>query len=179
LQAVTIRNKVQESGLLVLDPANWLFPEEKVAGLDLALMMDSNGVLREKTYREAVQAVNPGIFDGMVVALFCSVDAVWPPWAVMLLTARLQEGGGQSGPVAVHYGMPEDVRLKVSLEGIGRMDTGPYIDGRVMIKACSKADWAPALYQALSSRLLPVVQSLWYGEACSAVPVYKRLGGMR
>jgi len=171
---VTIRNKVQESGLLILDPATWLFPENQVVGLDLALMMDCYGVLREKTFREAVQAMDPRAYDGMMVALYCSVEAIWPPWAVMLLTARLQEGGFVSGPAAVHYGTPDEVRLKLSLERISRMDIEPYIDGRVMIKACSKADWAPALYQALSSRLLPVVQSLWYGEPCSAVPVYKR-----
>ena len=173
---MSIRNKVQESGLLIVDPANWLFPQSQLMGLDLALLMDEFGVLREKIFREKVQALDPVKYQGLVVALHCSVDAVWPPWAVMLLTARLQEGDPSAGPSAVHYGAPHEVQLKLSLASIQAMDIGPYLDGRVMIKACSKADWAPALYQALSSRLLPVVQSLWYGEPCSAVPVYKRQG---
>lgn len=176
---MVIRNKVEESGLVILDPATWLFPENQVVGLDLAHMMDTYGVLREKAFREAVQAMDPDMYQGMVVALYCSVDAVWPPWAVMLLTVRLQEAGTSKGPKAVYYGTPDQVRLQLSLESIHAMDTGSYTDGRVMIKACSKADWAPALYQALSSRLVPVVQSLWYGEPCSAVPVYKRRAGPR
>ncbi|MEY3573745.1 MAG: hypothetical protein RLZZ617_343 [Bacteroidota bacterium] len=173
---MSIRNKVQESGLLIVDPSTWLFPEKQVVGLDLALLMDEFAVLREKLFREKVQALNPVDFRGKVVALYCSVDAIWPPWAVMLLTARLQEGDPNAGPTSVHYGTPEGVRLQLSIGSIQAMDTGPYLNGRVMIKACSKADWAPAMYQALSSRLLPVVQSLWYGEPCSAVPVYKRQG---
>lgn len=54
---MSIRNKVQESGLLIVDPATWLFPEKQLVGLDLALMMDEFAVLREKLFREKVQAL--------------------------------------------------------------------------------------------------------------------------
>jgi len=33
-----------------------------------------------------------------------------------------------------------------------------------------------SIYYNLSSRLLPVVKSIMYGEACSSVPVFKKKG---
>jgi len=166
-----IRNKVQEQGLVVLDPTEWLWPEGEVKGLDLALLLDEGGILREQNFRERVKALDTEAFRAKAIALYCSAEAIWPPWAVMLLTARLMEAGELP---RILYGSPDEVLLRLSLERIAEMPLEPYRDARVMVKACSRADWAPAVYQALSARLLPVVQSLFYGEPCSAVPVYKR-----
>jgi len=169
-----IRNKVQESGIQVLDPNDFLVPLAQIQPLDLAEYLDPNGVLREKDFRARVLAMDTTPFEGRWVALFCSIPALWPPWAVMVLAARLQPGQSSVSPLGLEFGTPEQVQCRLALEGIRAWDAEPYRDARLMIKACSKADWTPALYLALTQRLIGVVQSLFYGEPCSAFPVYKR-----
>ena len=169
-----IRNKVQESGLQVLDPNDFLVPLDQIQPLDLADYLDENGVLREKDFRARVIAMDVTPYEGHWVAFFCSIPALWPPWAVMVLAARLQTGLTSISPLGIEFGTPEQVQCRLALERIRTLDVEPYRDARLMIKACSKADWTPALYLALTQRLMGVVQSLFYGEPCSAFPVYKR-----
>ena len=55
------------------------------------------------------------------------------------------------------------------------MDITPYKDQMVIIKGCSdEYEIGPEIYVELTSRLVPVVKSLMFGEPCSTVPVYKR-----
>jgi hypothetical protein len=61
---------------------------------------------------------------------------------------------------------------------IENLDLTPYVDQRVIIKGCSDhVAIGPEIYVALTSRLVPVVKSLMFGEPCSTVPVFKRPKG--
>jgi len=172
--SLPIRNKIQESGIQVLDPSDFLVPDSQIQPLDLAHYMDEWGVLREKDFRARVQAMDPIPFAGRWVALYCSSEAVWPPWAVMILAVHLQGGDYTTRPAGIEYGTPGQVQRQLALARIQQLDTELYRDARLMIKACSRAEWTPALYLALTQRLMGVVQSLFYGEPCSAFPIYKR-----
>ena len=46
-------------------------------------------------------------------------------------------------------------------------------DKSIVIKGCSNKKLPISIYYNLSSRLLPIAKSIMYGEACSAVPVFK------
>jgi hypothetical protein len=45
---------------------------------------------------------------------------------------------------------------------------------RVIVKGCGNLPVPEAAFVMISEKLLPVVQSLMYGEACSTVPLFKR-----
>ena len=108
--SLPIRNKIQESGIQVLDPSDFLVPDSQIQPIDLADYMDEWGVLREKDYRARVQAMDLTPFAGRWVALYCSSEAVWPPWAVMILAVHLQGGDPSTRPAGIEYGPPGQVQ---------------------------------------------------------------------
>ena len=54
------------------------------------------------------------------------------------------------------------------------MNLANYENKPVIIKGCYQGAFAEFMYSEMTHRLLPKVRSLMYGEACSAVPVYKK-----
>jgi hypothetical protein len=73
------------------------------------------------------------------------------------------------------YGTPVQWQNQQVLNYIDQMDIAPYVDQRIVIKGCTDGfEAGPAIYTALTAKLLPVVKSLMFGEPCSTVPVYKR-----
>jgi len=163
----SIRNRVDESGLIALDLDD-LMPTTHAMELDLADHLEMGLVLKEKAFRNAMRELNSPEWEGHVVALHCSADAIVPDWAWMLATSRLTALGAH-----VHVGPPATVRVQRLIHAIEEMDLSPYRDGRVVIKGCSIGTTAEAL-ALIIRRLQPEVQSLFYGEPCSTVPVYKR-----
>lgn len=163
-----IRNKVAESGIVVLDPAHW-YHEMAVESFDLRDFLIMGMVLREKDFREALKTHNWEQYRGKLVAVHCSTDAIVPTWAYMLITQYLQ-------PLARSVAMaePPAARLQFCLESIAAADFSEHQNGRLILKGCGEAPIPPAVYAALTQRLLPLVQSLMYGEPCSTVPVYKK-----
>ena len=57
---------------------------------------------------------------------------------------------------------------------IRTFDTNPYKDKPVMIKGCSDNSIPENAYVQLIILLKTVSRSLFYGEACSSVPIWKR-----
>jgi hypothetical protein len=163
-----IQNRVAESGLITIDPAQWM-PKEPVEGFDLKDYLFMGAILREKDFREAMQGLDWSVYTGKHVAVFCSADAIIPMWAYMLVSSRLS-------PVAasVYAGTPDDWRKHRFLESVAAIDVSAYTDQRVVVKGCGDEPIGEWAYLDITRRLLPVVKSLMYGEACSAVPVYKK-----
>lgn len=163
-----IQNKVADSGLIVLDLADFL-PKEPVVGLDIKDFLFHGMVLREKEFREQVRSFDWEGFSGKFVALYCSTDAIVPRWAYMLIAANLFDKAK-----GVHAGTPQAYRERLALLAIDAYDVGPINEGRIILKGCGDDTLNDAMYTHMSLRLLPVVKSLMYGEPCSTVPVYKR-----
>jgi hypothetical protein len=164
----TVVNKVAESGLITLDPARFL-GNEKVVGFDLKDFLFMGAILREKDFREAMQTHDWSVYAGAEVAVFCSADAIIPMWAYMLVSSRLS-------PVAAscYAGTPAELRKKNFLQNLDALDTEAFRDQRVVVKGCGDEPIGEYAYLEITRRLQPVVKSLMYGEACSAVPVYKK-----
>ena len=68
----------------------------------------------------------------------------------------------------------KDLELQLFLEEIQLLDLSPFIDKPVIIKGCSEKMVPDDAYIQLIAKLQPVVKSLFYGEACSSVPLYKK-----
>lgn len=162
-------NKVAESGIVTLDLAQHLLPDDAVVPFDLQPYLFRGLILREKDYREALKTADFSPYAGKIAAVFCSADAIIPVWAYALAAVHLR-------PVAadVSFGTPEAVRsaaLAAHLKETLRPDE--YAGKRVVLKGCGDVEIPAQAYVTATSLLHPVVQSLMYGEPCSTVPLYK------
>lgn len=164
----TIVNKVSQSGLITLDPASF-FPAEEIVEFDLKDYLFMGLVLKEKDFREALKNLDVATYINKVVTITCSADAIIPMWAYMLAVTKLQ-------PVAasVHTGTAIQTETAIALNNIAAINTEEFKEAKLVIKGCGDKPIAEAVYAALTAKLLPVAQSIMYGEPCSTVPVYKK-----
>jgi hypothetical protein len=161
-------NKVAASGLLTLDLEAYL-PKDPIVSFDLKDHLFMGLILKEKDFREALKTKDWSEYAGKHVAVVCSVDAIIPVWAYMLVTSYLQ-------PVAreVFVGSEAELYKHIVLRNIEAVNRADYDGQRVVVKGCGDVSIDPYAYAAITQQLLPVVKSVMYGEPCSTVPVYKK-----
>lgn len=161
-------NKVAASGILTLDLENYL-PGSEVVTFDLKEHLFMGLILKEKDFREALKNLDWSLYQDKYVAITCSVDAIIPVWAYMLVATYLQ-------PVAkeVYVGTATEMQKHLFLKNIAAIDVAEFLDQRVVIKGCGEVAIEPFAYAEITKRLRPVVKSIMYGEPCSTVPVYKK-----
>lgn len=166
--ADVIVNKVADSGLVSLDPASFLPPEE-VVSFDLKEHLFMGLILKEKDFREALKNTDWVQYQGKNVAINCSADAIIPSWAYMLVAAYLE-------PVAknIYTGTPYEMRKHLFLQNIATINPNDYIDQRVVVKGCGDIAIGNFVYAEITRMLRPVAKSIMYGEPCSTVPIYKK-----
>ena len=164
-----IVNRVASSPLITLDLSE-LIPDHERIVIDMKDWLFQEMILREKDFRLKVKEHDWSIYENKYVAINCSVDAIIPTWAYMLLVTKLQ-------PLVkdVIYGSVKDLENNICLEAIQEIDPDQYLDKKVVIKGCSDllCD-SEVVYMAVTKKLTPVVSSLMYGEPCSTVPLYKK-----
>jgi hypothetical protein len=166
MDTLDIENKVANSGLYNLDLAQFK-PKSPVVALDIAPWLWEGIALKESLFKEHLQSHNWETYHNKIVALHCSADAIIPNWAYMLVAVKLKEVAE-----SVWLGSIDDSIKAHYLQAIARYDAGELSQQRVLIKGCG--DTPPEAFVAITQKLLPVVQSLMFGEACSNVPLYKR-----
>jgi hypothetical protein len=161
-------NKVAESGLVTIDLETW-YPRDATAVFDLKDHLFMGMILKEKDFREALKTLDWSVYQDKHVALTCSVDAIIPVWAWMLVTTYLQ-------PLAKEIVMGDEKELhkNLFLRNIAAIDTSEFADKRVVIKGCGETPIGDYVYMEITKLLRPVVKSIMYGEPCSTVPVYKK-----
>ncbi|MBP6155030.1 MAG: DUF2480 family protein, partial [Chitinophagales bacterium] len=71
-------------------------------------------------------------------------------------------------------GNNEKVEYDLWIQNIKNMNATNYTNERVIIKGCGTKNVHADAYIEITKKLLPVVKSLMFGEACSTVPVFKR-----
>lgn len=163
-----IRNKVAESGIITLDPARLFVPVVPLS-FDLKDFLLHGFVLKEVEFRRQLKEMDWSEFSGKLVALYCSNDAIVASWAWMLVAHYVTTAGG-----SCVYGSPEEVKEAQLLDAVRQWDVAPLTDERVILKGCGDETISPAVYTAMTTKLVKVVKSLMYGEPCSTVPVFKR-----
>src|SRR6476661_1982268 len=84
-----IVNKVAGSGLITLNLEGFL-PKEETAVFDLKGHLFMGLILKEKDFREALKNLDWSVYQNKNVAVFCSVDAIIPVWAFMLIGVYLE-----------------------------------------------------------------------------------------
>lgn len=163
-----IVNKVAESGLITIDPANY-YPQGETKVFDLKDHLFMGLILKEKDYREALKNKDWEEYKNKNVAITCTVDAIIPVWAYMLAASYLQ-------PIAANVVMGDEKELhrQLFLENITSIDFENLRDQRIVIKGCGDLPIGDYVYLELTKRLRPIAKSIMYGEPCSTVPVFKR-----
>ena len=126
-------------------------------------------ILKEKDFREALKNLDVSLYKDKNVAILCSVDAIIPVWAYMLVASYLE-------PVAkeVYMGTPEELYKHLFLKNIEAIQNGEFANQRVVVKGCGETPIENFAYAAVTKRLRPFVKSIMYGEPCSTVPIYKK-----
>ena len=163
-----IINKVASSGIITLDLEQFM-PKEPVSGFDLKDHLFMGLILKEKDFREALKNLDWHTYDQKNVAIFCSVDAVIPVWAYMLVVTYLQPHAKD-----VFVGTMEEIQKHLFLKNLAGIDTAAYADQRVVVKGCGEVNIEPYAYAEITRLLRPVAKSIMYGEPCSTVPVFKK-----
>ena len=161
-------NKVTESGIITVDPSTFV-PLGETAVFDMKDHLFMGLILKEKDFREALKNLDWEQYRDKNVAVTCSVDAVIPVWAYMLVASSLQ-------PVAKEIVMGDEKEMyrQLFLKNISKINVDDFIDKRVVIKGCGDVPIGDFVYLELTKLLRPVAKSIMYGEPCSTVPVYKK-----
>ena len=123
-------------------------------------------ILKEKDFRTALQNTDWSMYQDKIVAVTCTVDAVVPVWAYMLVATYLE-------PVAKDVIMGDEKKAteQILLKKIQAINIEEYRDKRVVVKGCGEVPIGDFAYMEITRRLRPVVKSIMYGEPCSTVPV--------
>jgi len=163
-----IVNRVAQSGLISLDPAE-LYPAGDRVLYDIKDNLFQGLILREKDFREFIKQHDWSRYQGKHVAITCSVDAIVPSWAYMLL-------GNKMAPFAatVVFGNLEQLETVLFDRAVAKLNIEKYRDERVVIKGCGDIPVPVSAYVELTTKLTGVAKSIMYGEPCSTVPIYKR-----
>jgi hypothetical protein len=161
-------NKVAQSGLVTLDPADFYTPGNRVV-YDIKDNLFQGLILREKDFRDFVKEHDWSQYQDKLVALTCTADAIVPAWAYLLLANRMAPFAKE-----VIFGDLETLETVLYTKAFANIDVEQYRDQRLVIKGCGDIDVPVSAYVELGKKLSPVVNSLMFGEPCSTVPIYKR-----
>ena len=163
----TIPNKVANSVLVNFDLESYI-PKGSRTFIDISQWLEQGFLLREKPFREALITHDWKKYSRHHIALGCSTGAILPAWASLLVTSYLQ-------PVAkiIVLGSLVELERQIFREMITELDLTPFEGKPIMIKGCSDATIPQDAYILLVQRLQSVAKSLFYGEACSSVPLWK------
>ncbi len=162
-----IINKVANSALEVFDLEDY-YPKGIRAQIDISQWLLEGFLLKEKDFREHLKNHDWSVYKDQYVAVFCSTDAIVPAWALILVTVYLT-------PVAkkIVNGNLEDLEASLYEELLSKLNYCLYENKAVIIKGCSKKPVPTRAYILAAQYLQPFARSIMYGEACSAVPLYK------
>lgn len=164
---MTFVNKVAESGLITIDPADFYQQGERFV-FDIKPLLIEEFLLREKDFREYVKKHDWTFYSGKYVAVTCSNDAIIPVWAYMLLASSLEPFAAK-----IVFGDLNDLESELFKEKLSQINPADYRDQRIVIKGCGDILVPVNVYMELTRLLKPYVKSIMYGEPCSTVPVYK------
>lgn len=163
-----IKNRVANSSLIEINLEDYYDKNERVV-YDIKDNLIQGFVLKEKEFRAFVKSNDWSQFQNKNVAIICSTDAIVPTWAYMLLVTSIEPFAN-----AVLYGTLENLEQYLFQKSLSKIDLVELVDAKVMVKGCGRYPVPEFAYVEITRLLQPVVTSLMYGEACSAVPVYKK-----
>lgn len=163
-----IVNRVAQSKLRTIDLEDFYLPGTRSV-IDISQWLLEGLVVVESRFRESAKNTDFSIYKDHYVAIHCSTDAIVPQWIWMLLQSHLT---GIAKKVV--YGDLQHLESVLYTEVLNNLDLSEYQDLPVIIKGCSNKPVPVNAYLMLTEKLQPIARSIMYGEACSAVPIFKK-----
>jgi len=164
-----IVNKVAQKAIITLELEKYFPKPEEIFSVDMKDFLFKGLILREAEFRDAVKNTDWKKFEGKYVVIFCSVEAIIPMWAYMVLSAELS-------PYAkdVACSSPEHATEIFLYRNLAKLDMNEFKNQRVVVKGCGERQIPEAAYVQITNQLSKVTRSVMFGEACSSVPVFKK-----
>lgn len=163
-----IINRVANSALEVFDLEDY-YPKGIRTQIDISQWLIEGFLLKEKDFRTTLNNHDWSQYQDQYVAVNCSTDAIVPAWANILITSHLTPYAKK-----VIVGKIQDLDVTLYTEILSKIDYAVYQDKPVIIKGCSKKPVPENAYILAIQYLRPFAKTIMYGEACSAVPLYKK-----
>ena len=162
-----IINKVANSVLVVFDLEDY-YPIGTRVEIDISQWLIEGFLLKEKDFRESLKNHDWSQYQDQYVAINCSTDAIVPAWASILVAVKL-------APFAkkIVDGTIEDLDSSLYETLLSKIDYSVYTNKPMIIKGCARKPVPMRAYVLAAHYLQPVAKSIMYGEACSAVPLFK------
>ena len=161
-------NRIAESGIITLNLEDH-YPTQEIVTFDLKDYLFQGLILKERDFRLALKEYDWQQYEGKILCVYCSTDAIIPVWAYMLVSSY-------SSPVAhqVFTGTTDEFLKNHYYTVLSGLKSSDYDNARIVIKGCSKRPVPAAAYAYLTELLRPAAKSIMYGEPCSTVPIYKK-----
>lgn len=161
-------NRVANSSLVTID-LEALYPTGEIVPFDLKGYLFMELILKEKDFREALNALDWEQYRDKNLAVFCSADAIIPLWAYMLVATH-------AAPFVQDIALcePAEFAEKAFLKKLATFDIQEYEGKRIVVKGCSDKPVPASAYLEITRKLQPIALSIMFGEPCSTVPVYKK-----
>lgn len=163
-----IINKVASSDLQVFDLEEY-YPSGIRTQIDISEWLLEGYILKEKNFRETLKFHDWKQYENHFVAIYCATDAIIPTWASILVAVYLSPFAKK-----VVAGTLYDLETALYFEIIPTIDYSKFQDKSVILKGCSKKPVPQSAYIMAVQKLQPFAKSIMYGEACSAVPLFKK-----
>ena len=163
-----IINRVANSALEVFDLEDY-YPTGIRTQIDISQWLYEGFLLKEKDFREALKNHDWSQYQDHLVAIHCSTDAILPAWASILVTTYVSPFAQK-----VVLGTINDLETALYQEILSKIDYTQYQDKPIILKGCSKKPVPESAYIIAIQELQKVAKSIMYGEACSAVPLFKK-----
>lgn len=161
-------NKIANSKLITIKLEDY-FPDRNWAIFDIKNYLFRELILREKDFRESLEIFDWENIEGKDLIVTCSVEAIIPTWAYMLIAVKAREK-----TASVFFGTEKEYILSWYREWMKSFDFSQYKDGLTVLKGCSEKPVPSEVYGEFSVRLSQHAKSIMFGEPCSTVPVFKR-----
>lgn len=162
-----IINRVANSALEVFDLEDYYSTGIR-RQIDLSIWLEEGLLLKEKAFRSHLKSHDWVQYQDQLVAVNCRTDAIIPAWAIILVTLHLS-----AFAKIIVNGNLEDLETILFQEILSTIDFATFKDKAVILKGCSKKPVPMSAYVMAAQKLQPYAKSIMYGEACSAVPLYK------
>ncbi|QNF35313.1 DUF2480 family protein [Adhaeribacter swui] len=163
-----IVNRVAESSLITINLEELIHSGERVV-YDIKDNLFMGLILKEKDFRAFIKENDWSTYSGKNVAIINSAEAIVPTWAYMLVATKLQKYANR-----YVFGTLENLEQTLIQDAIAQINADNYREARLVIKGCSNMQIPNYAYVEIMHKLLPVANSIMYGEPCSTVPIYKK-----
>ena len=160
--------KIKNRPLTTLNLEEYILKGERVV-FDIKDNLFKELILREKDFRAFIKEHDWSQYEDKHVAITCSADAIVAQWAYMLVAVKLEPYASN-----IVFGTAEDLEKELFKQSLASIDVEKFRDSKLVVKGCGDVQVPTYAYVEITRLLRPVVFSLFYGEPCSTVPLYKK-----